>query len=103
MTKFGEDLIQSLNDALDHVKGQGGKAIVHEIELQEIDVAEIRAQTDMPQAEFAHIIGVSKRTLLNWEQGRSRPNGPAKVLLLLIANQPSLVQILMHQAARVNI
>ncbi|MCT2401784.1 hypothetical protein NZK81_19725 [Novosphingobium sp. HK4-1] len=36
-------------------------------------------------------MGVTKRTLLNWERGRHRPTGPAQVLLALIAKRPSLV------------
>jgi putative transcriptional regulator len=76
-------------------KGQGSNAAVHEIAVPEIDVCEIRAQTGLSQAEFARSIGVAKGTLLNWEHGRRTPNGPAQVLLALIARKPSVVQDLL--------
>ena len=44
------------------------------------------------QAEFARSIGVKKATLLNWEQGRRKPDGPARVLLALIAKEPGIVR-----------
>jgi len=45
---------------------------------------------------FARSIGVAKGTLLNWEQGRRRPTGPAQVLLAMIAKKPSLVSELLR-------
>ena len=41
---------------------------------------------------LARSIGVKKATLVNWEQGRRRPDGPARVLLALIAKDPGIVQ-----------
>ena len=52
----------------------------------------IRARTGLSQSEFARSIGVKKGTLLNWEQRRRSPDGPAKVLLALIAKDPQIVQ-----------
>jgi hypothetical protein len=49
------------------------------------------ASTGLSQGAFARSIGVAKGTLLNWEQGRRRPTGPAQVLLAMIARRPSLV------------
>ncbi len=46
----------------------------------------------MSQAEFARSIGVKKATLLNWEQERRKPDGPARVLLALIAKELGIVQ-----------
>jgi putative transcriptional regulator len=45
----------------------------------------------LSQGAFARSIGVPKATLLNWEQGRRQPTGPAQVLLAMIAKRPSLV------------
>jgi putative transcriptional regulator len=39
---------------------------------------------------FAYLIGVSKRTLENWEQGRRRPAGPARALLKIVAAAPEV-------------
>lgn len=90
-----ESIKKGLEEAKAFAKGQGANAIVHEIAIPEIDVSEIRAQTGLSQAEFARSIGVAKGTLLNWEHGRRTPNGPAQVLLALIARKPSVVQDLL--------
>lgn len=49
-------------------------------------VREIREKTGLSQAQFALLIGVSKRTLENWEQGRRHPTGPARALLRILSN-----------------
>jgi putative transcriptional regulator len=64
---------------------------VHQVNVTQVDVAAIRASTGLSQSQFARSIGVAKGTLLNWEQGRRRPTGPAQVLLAMIARRPSLV------------
>mgnify|MGYP001228360164 CR=1 FL=1 len=51
-----------------------------------------RSHSGLSQAEFAAALGVSKRTLENWEQGRVEPTGPAKVLLNLVAKYPDTVK-----------
>jgi putative transcriptional regulator len=51
-----------------------------------------RSHSGLSQAEFASALGVSKRTLENWEQGRAKPTGPARVLLNLVANYPDTVK-----------
>ena len=51
-----------------------------------------RSSSGLSQADFADALGVSKRTLENWEQGRAEPTGPAKVLLNLVAQYPDTVK-----------
>jgi putative transcriptional regulator len=53
-----------------------------------------RAGTGMSQSRFAGLIGVSVRTLQEWEQGRKRPSGPAEALLRLVAKQPQVAYVL---------
>jgi len=50
----------------------------------------IRERTSLSQSQFAHLIGVSVKTLQNWEQDRRRPTGPAAALLNIIAHDPAL-------------
>ena len=50
-----------------------------------------RAGTGLSQAKFAQMIGVSLRTLQEWEQGRKRPSGPAAALLRIVARNPRVV------------
>ncbi len=58
----------------------------------------IRERTSLSQSEFAHLIGVSVKTLQNWEQDRRHPTGPAAALLKIIAHDPQLAVQAIHQA-----
>jgi putative transcriptional regulator len=51
-------------------------------------VATIREGTGLSQAKFASLLGVSVRTLQDWEQGRRAPSGAARTLLLVAAKNP---------------
>ncbi len=51
----------------------------------------IREQLGLSQNKFALLLGISVSTLQNWEQGRRKPEGPAKVLLNVAANYPEAV------------
>jgi len=52
------------------------------------DVASIRAKTGLSQARFAVLLGVSVRTLQDWEQGRRAPSGAARTLLMIADRNP---------------
>jgi putative transcriptional regulator len=51
-------------------------------------VATIRGRTGLSQAKFAALLGVSVRTLQEWEQGRRAPSGAARTLLMVAAKNP---------------
>jgi putative transcriptional regulator len=51
-------------------------------------VSAVRESTGLSQAEFARLLGVSLRTLQEWEQGRRAPSGAARTLLLIAAKNP---------------
>jgi putative transcriptional regulator len=87
-----ESIRRGLEQALAFAEGDRSVGRVHEIEVPEPDVPAIRARTGLSQAEFARSIGVRKATLLNWEQRRRRPDGPARVLLALIDKDPGIVR-----------
>jgi putative transcriptional regulator len=53
--------------------------------------AGIRAELEMTQQEFATLIGVSVRTVQDWEVGRRQPDGAAKSLLRVAAYRPDIV------------
>ncbi|HAT41429.1 MAG TPA: transcriptional regulator [Rheinheimera sp.] len=52
------------------------------------EVKAIRAKTGLTQQRFANLVGVSQRTLENWEQGRRQPTGPARALLKILDADP---------------
>lgn len=54
-------------------------------------VAETRARVGLSQSEFAKLLGVSVRTLQEWEQGRRAPSGPARMLLAIAHKNPRLL------------
>ncbi len=58
---------------------------------KEPDVAAIREEYGLSQTKFAALLGISVRTLQNWEQGRRHPQGPARVLLKVAARHPKAV------------
>ena len=51
-------------------------------------VASIRERTGLSQAKFSSLLGVSVRTLQEWEQGRRAPSGAARTLLMVAAKNP---------------
>jgi putative transcriptional regulator len=55
------------------------------------DVRQIRTRFELSQSEFAALLGISVATLRNWEQGRRRPEGPARILLQVAARHPEAV------------
>ena len=54
-------------------------------------VASVRALTGMSQGKFAELLGVSVRTLQEWEQGRRAPTGAARMLLRIAAKNPRVL------------
>jgi putative transcriptional regulator len=92
MSDAYKSIRQGLEGALAHAKGKDVGARVHQVSVPEPDVAAIRTRAGLSQAEFARSIGVAVGTLRGWEQGRRRPDGPARVLLALIEKRPRIVQ-----------
>jgi putative transcriptional regulator len=92
MSEAYQSIRRGLDDALAHAEGRRDAAISHEVRTPEPDVAAIRACSGLSQTAFARSIGVAVGALRGWEQGRRRPEGPARVLLALIERRPGLVQ-----------
>lgn len=85
-----KDLVQSLDEARRFARGEHVPGLrVHTFERAEVPA--IRARAGLTQAEFSAQIGVSVATLRNWEQGRRQPEGPARVLLAMLAKDPEIV------------
>ena len=65
-------------------------------EFAEPEVKSIRDKIGLSQSRFAGLIGVSKRTLENWEQGRRHPTGPARALLRILDKDPETAVRALH-------
>ena len=84
------------NELIESVR-QGGRILRGEsrggrrTEVREPDVAAIREAYNLSQEQFATLLGISVRTLQNWEQGRRRPQGAARVLLRVAEKHPDAV------------
>ncbi|HWG45764.1 MAG TPA: NadS family protein [Gemmataceae bacterium] len=84
-----DNLVASVGEAGRIRRGEAKASRV--TEFAPVDVKSIRRQLGKSQAEFARLIGVSVATLRNWEQGRRRPEGPARALLKVAAANPEMV------------
>lgn len=79
--------VQDLGAAL-----RGDKRVIARVDRLEPDsVAAVRARLNFNQIEFARLLGISVDTLQNWEQGRRKPTGAARVLLRVAARHPEAV------------
>ena len=83
------ELLTSVQEAGKIMRGELPAAQTHTI--PEPDVKRIREQIGFSQSKFATLIGVSIRTIQNWEQGHRRPTGAAKVLLRLVQADPEAI------------
>lgn len=69
MTKFGNELIQSMQEALGHARGEDNGAILHKVDIEAIDAKAIRSKIRLTQEQIALILGTSVSGYLKWEQG----------------------------------
>lgn len=83
--QFAADLLQSIEEM------KQGKA-AHVTHVQIPAAVEARHKVGVSQAAFAALLGVSKRTLQEWEQGRKQPSGAAKTLLQVAVQHPEALR-----------
>jgi putative transcriptional regulator len=76
---IGREILQGLREIK---RGEVGRVICIP------DVSQTRAKTGLSQSRFAELLGVSLRTLQDWEQGRRAPSGAARTLLMIAAKNP---------------
>jgi putative transcriptional regulator len=90
-----EELLGSVREAGAILRGQQKPS--RRTVIRSPGVLVIRERTRLSQSEFAQLIGVSVKTLQNWEQHRRRPTGPAAVLLRIIDRNPVLAVKAIHR------
>ena len=89
-----EKLVASIKEAGEIKAGHIKPSRVYEVKPP--DIKGVREKLNVSQNEFAMMIGVSVRTLQNWEQGRRTPEGPAKALLRIASRNPQAVLDALH-------
>ena len=90
-----EELLGSVREAGAILRGQHEPS--RRFGIRSSGVRVIRERTSLSQSEFAHLIGVSVKTIQNWEQDRRRPTGPAAALLSIIEHDPALAVKAIHR------
>ena len=84
-----DELAASVREGADILSGKQEPS--RRFQLEALDIHSIRKQFELSQSQFAALLGVSVKTLQNWEQGRRQPNGAAQVLLQVAARYPETV------------
>ena len=84
-----QSITQGLEEAIKFAKGDRLEAKVHT--FSSLDIKQIRARVGMTQPQFASAFGISVATLRHWERGDRSPQGPARVLLNVVAKEPDAV------------
>ncbi len=92
------ELLASIREGGAILRGEAQPSRSFEIEAA--DVRSIRKQYNLSQSKFASLMGISAKTLQNWEQGRRLPEGPARVLLQVAAKHPDAVWDVVNSQAR---
>lgn len=92
--KLFNELIDSVQEAGGIYRGEKGAS--RRYNFSPLDVKAIRKKTGLSQVRFAIVMGVSVRTLQNWEQGHRMPHGPAASLLRIVDKDPEAVLKAMH-------
>lgn len=85
-------LMQGVKQGAEYLKGTCGPARTCKVTVRVPDIKGIREKLKVSQTEFAQMMGISVRTLQNWEQKRRVPDGPSRILLELAAVYPKEVQ-----------
>ena len=97
-SSVGQRIIEGLEEAIAWSKGDNIPVRVTEVQIPEINIAQVRHRMGLSQTQFATKFGFPPATLRNWEQGRVRPDAPARVLLAVIAKHPESVEDVLKDA-----
>jgi putative transcriptional regulator len=91
MTRFGDDLVAAMTEALKHAEGRKTKAKVYRVAVKPLDVRAVRARLKLTQDQMSALLGVSLSGYRKWEQGQRQPHGAAQTLLKVMEQEPQSV------------
>ena len=89
-----DELVVSIKEGGKILRGE--KNASREFNFENPDVKSIRQKYGLSQVKFSKLLGISIGTLRNWEQGRRKPEGPAKVLLSVANKHPEAILDSVH-------
>ncbi len=104
-TSVFEGIMSGLQEALAYEKGDENACRVVRVsdvvvepvpEIGKDEVQTIRLSMNLSQKVFADVVGVSKKTVEAWENGRNKPEGAARRLIGLMAQNKTIVQDIIH-------
>ena len=92
-----DSIMKGLDEAVkisnNELKGRKHKIVVMPLpEMSNKDIKKIRQDVNLTQSTFASVLGVSKKTIEGWENGRNTPRGPAVRLLEMIKSDPGILE-----------
>jgi putative transcriptional regulator len=91
-SRAGSRILQGAKEALAFARGEADPKDYRIHVPPDIDVKTIRRRLKLTQDEFSRRFGIPQGTLRDWEQGRRRPEGPARAFLLVIQHEPKAVE-----------
>lgn len=91
MTTFGQDLIESMQEALSHARGEKTGVLVHKVDVATVDAKGVRKKLKLTQEQMALMLGTSLSGYRKWEQGARSPSGAARTLLRIMDQEPQAV------------
>lgn len=88
---IGQEILEGIQEIKEWQQGKKKLKVTRVSMPTASDVAQIRNKLKLNQEEFADFMGVSIRTLQNWEQNRREPQGPARSLLRVAQKAPAAI------------
>lgn len=95
-----EKIMAGMDDALAYADGDSSRGTTHQVKVADVDITQLREKLGLSQDRFAALFGLSARTVRNWEQGVRQPEGPARILLQVIDQEPEAVMRALHAGVR---
>ena len=92
MTRIGRDILQGLEEALAHAKGNDVPGIeVRQVGVDTVNARAVRKKLRLTQEQMAVALGTSPSGYRKWEQGQRQPSGAARTLLRVMEKEPGAV------------
>ncbi|MCD6374406.1 MAG: helix-turn-helix domain-containing protein [Caldisericaceae bacterium] len=96
--KLFQELLESVKQGGEIIRGERKASLT--FDFKNPNVKSIRQKYGLSQNKFAQLLGISPATLRNWEQGRRKPEGPARVLLMVAEKHPEAILDSVYQTAK---